>query len=365
MNKNNLKRNLVITGISFTAFGGVEKVALELNSKLKNSGVNSFILVSKTVKKHLEMSYSIEYVKENFLFYNDAKGDSFLLQNINILRFVKKEFGHNTNIISFWYTFNIVLSLLSKFFNLNIIAVEHSDYYYCPKKWQLIRSFSYKMSKCIVALNIADAKKYKLINPNTYVIPNFTPFEHQNAAKEKFIKTNTIIYAGHFRALKRLDLLIYAVEKNKCLLEKNNWEVLLIGDGSESSKIANLVKEKCLQNIVKFVGFQRDLKPYYKTAKIITLMSDFECLPMVVIESKSYSIIPICSIYSEGVHDLVINSKTGFLFEKGSKEGLSNTLSSVLNAPSEQLNFIAVNVNKDSKRFASDLIIDKWLKIIL
>lgn len=107
-------------------------------------------------------------------------------------------------------------------------------------------------------------------NPNKlYVIHNSLDYEVQsqlrmsvsdgNVYEEHFCNKNkNIIFIGRLTKVKRLDLLIDAIEKLK--KEGNFINVTLIGDGTQRFFLENLVKEKELSNQIWFYGASYDEK---------------------------------------------------------------------------------------------------------
>ena len=346
--------DVIIVGVKFEAFGGVEKVAVELCQELCKRGYRAKILVSTSIKE----KWKIDSINRFFLYSSEGNDNApFYIKEINKLR----KGPRKLLVIGFWNIPNILISLCSIIWNINVITVEHSDYFYCSLKWRCLRWFAYRFSDSIVALNSFDAKKYRKINENTLIIPNPAP-TFNNLKKQ--VTENVILFVGHLRYLKRVDILIDGVCLIKDKLEKERWKILIIGEGELKESLVNKVELLGLSNLIKFVGFQSEVSVYYSQASILVLPSDTECLPMTIIESKAYGIIPIVARYSEAVKDLVQDDVTGYTFDKGSVEGFAYMLEKTISLDSSSLADIKNNIKLDSKRFNREAIFERWLTVI-
>lgn len=63
--------------------------------------------------------------------------------------------------------------------------------------------------------------------------------------------------------------------------------LLLIGTGVEFEEIQQLVKEKNLQDVVRFLGWRSDTEQLYQAMDTFLLPSRFEGLPIVGVEAQS------------------------------------------------------------------------------
>jgi len=122
-------------------------------------------------------------------------------------------------------------------------------------------------------------KYYKL--KNVAVIPNAVTKKDLRIKKKK----NTIIYVGRLAVWKNVDQIIKAL----VILKKQNhfnWQLLIIGDGSQKQKLKTIVKKLKLDNVVKFTGKLSHDKTLVKIAEAeyLVLYSAYEGLSHVLLE---------------------------------------------------------------------------------
>ena len=90
------------------------------------------------------------------------------------------------------------------------------------------------------------------------------------------------------------------------------FRVVLVGDGPESARLAELRSSLGIEDRVVMTGFQRDVAPYYALATIFALPSHSEGSPNVVLEAMSAGL-PIAATSVGGVPEILDNGTTGLL----------------------------------------------------
>lgn len=122
--------------------------------------------------------------------------------------------------------------------------------------------------------------------------------------KENYTANNNfrILHIGRFSA-----------QKNHAGLLKAFWlfhikcpdsELWLIGDGEKRSEAEDYVKEKGLETAVKFLGVQSDVHGYLHEADVFTLPSNYEGIPITLIEAMGTGL-PIVATAVGGVPDIL------------------------------------------------------------
>lgn len=81
-------------------------------------------------------------------------------------------------------------------------------------------------------------------------------------------------------------------------------ELWLIGDGEKKKDIEGYVMENGLSSSVRLLGLQADVYPYLNSADIFTLPSNYEGIPMTLIEAMG-SALPIVATRVGGVPDML------------------------------------------------------------
>jgi len=110
----------------------------------------------------------------------------------------------------------------------------------------------------------------------------------------------------------------------------------LVGSGPLQTQIEELVKQKGLQQQVRFYGFRNDAMQFIKNADVLLLPSIIEGLPGVILEAF-YCKTPVVAYNVGGIGEVVINNKTGYLVPKGNEEMFAKSVLAALNkAPDNQ-----------------------------
>ena len=103
----------------------------------------------------------------------------------------------------------------------------------------------------------------------------------------------------------------------------------LVGSGPLQTQIEELVKQKGLQQQVRFYGFRNDAMQFIKNADVLLLPSIIEGLPGVILEAF-YCKTPVVAYDVGGIGEVVINNKTGYLVPKGNEEIFADSVLAAL-----------------------------------
>lgn len=112
-------------------------------------------------------------------------------------------------------------------------------------------------------------------------------------------------------------------------------------------EIRKFTKDKNLQDRVEFTGFISDVRDQLNDVKLVCVPSDREPLGRVIFETQLYEI-PVLASNSGGNSELIENEITGYLYELGNIEQLS-----------ERLKLVKEN-NDNIKLKAKEFIIDRF-----
>lgn len=121
-------------------------------------------------------------------------------------------------------------------------------------------------------------------------------------------KEVTIVMVSRFEKPKRFDLLVEAFER----LNLPNTKLILVGDGTKMTEVMEQTNKYRTKERIEFVGPQRDVYPYLAKADIFAQITDYEGLPIAIIEALSMEL-PVVASNVGGVPDLVIDGKNGYL----------------------------------------------------
>lgn len=122
-----------------------------------------------------------------------------------------------------------------------------------------------------------------------------------------------VIGVGRLVSEKRYDLFLQAAAK---ILEKTDQVVFLIlGEGSERDNLQRLASQLGLTSRVKFLGERDDVPNYLGISDVFMLLSDFEGLPLTVLEAMAMGL-PVVATDVDGTGE-VLKQGGGLMVERG------------------------------------------------
>lgn len=137
---------------------------------------------------------------------------------------------------------------------------------------------------------------------------------------------HVIIWVGRLDPVKGLDLLLHALA---AMTQKRNAHLLLVGDGSERTRLEALARSLQLQSRVHFLGPRNDVPSLLKMADIFAFPSRTEGLPNALLEAMAAGK-PIVTTDVPGCRDLIAHEQTGLLVPYGDTPALAAALSRLL-----------------------------------
>lgn len=186
------------------------------------------------------------------------------------------------------------------------------------KKQQLYRLIEQRLAKrtdAIIAVSNYDAnlarKAHILPKHGLHVIHNGI----LKMKKPSVPRKKNIVMVARFQLPKRQDLLLRAF----ALLEDKATTLTLVGDGPTKIEAEKLAETLGIKERVIFTGDQQNVTTYLEEASIFVLMSNFEGLPISIIEAMAAAL-PIIASNVGGVSELVATTENGFLVDNESQE---------------------------------------------
>ncbi len=107
------------------------------------------------------------------------------------------------------------------------------------------------------------------------------------------------------------------------------FRVVLVGDGPERERLAQLASQLGIEKRIVFAGFQRDTKPYYAMATAMAVPSYSEGSPNVVLEAMAAGL-PIAANAVGGVPEILEENVTGLMVPPHDLEAMAKVLVRIL-----------------------------------
>ena len=371
-------------------FGGAEKVTTILAEYFVKRGYNISIFARVFLKdqlastityyqlpdtKHIDEKSNAEFIVKTI---NSNNIDIFIvpilhLRHIEYIRAnvkCKLIFTHHS--VPMWEAIN-KYSLAEKKGNTTLIKKIEWLFFQKPKYKIFKRHYkrilkNYKITYDIFDCYVTLTNPYKntiikllKLNPNNNKVLSISNPLVSSDVKGVTDKKKQLIYVGRMSyADKRVDRLI--TTWSKLCKDFQDWELILVGDGPEKSNLENLAKQIGILNI-KFVGFQKDVTPYYRDASIICLTSTFEGWGLVLTEAQTYGVIPVAYNCSEGISEILSPSgENGFLIDCFDEEMYVANLRKILTNEALRIK-LQQNVLKKSKSYNIQEVGEQWEKL--
>ncbi len=206
-----------------------------------------------------------------------------------------------------WGIFNFVLSLLTK----RIICVSNSLY-------RFVRRYEFiPKRKLILIYNGIDVEYFK---------------KEENIAfknKIKGIENNFIIgIVGRLKLLKGHEYLFRAV----AILKKenvSNIKVLVLGEGPHKGNLISVRNQLNISKEIEFLGFHHNTKDYYNSFDLLCLPSNYEGLPLVLIEAMACESLVLCSDIPNNL-EVVDHGINGITFKKSNVIDLARQIKAII-----------------------------------
>lgn len=157
-----------------------------------------------------------------------------------------------------------------------------------------------------------------------------------------------LLHIGRFAPQKNHRLLIQAF--SFALRKYPNLRLQLVGDGELRTMIENLAVELGIDGKVEFLGLRSDIPELLAQADIFVLSSDWEGMPLSVLEAMA-SGKPVIATAVGGVPELVENGITGVLVPPSDPDALANAVVNLAKDPEKRASLGAMAQKVAMERF--------------
>lgn len=240
----------------------------------------------------------------------------------------------------------IVGRMVGKLTGVPVVYTEHN-------KWERYHKFTYHLNKLsfssqqkviAVSEDVAQSirKHYKKANPKVQVVLNGINTDKFSRAltfdrdirQELSIPADAIVIgiACVFRVQKRLlDWLKVAHELHQ---KFPTVHFIVAGDGPLRETIHAKAEELKMQHYLHFVGLQPEIRPYLKAMNVFMMSSEFEGLPIALLEAMSMECMPACTA-AGGIPELIKDNSNGVLVPVEAPMELVQRMTYYLSNPSQ------------------------------
>jgi len=238
--------------------------------------------------------------------------------------------------------YNVIPVLVARLFNIPVVTTHHGKKVPASSHTKnlmvdiglkIIKHFStvnvyvsYYLMKCfsdkegLVIYNGIDCNRYK---PNE---------EYRNSARKIHgIDDNNIVFLYAGRVAKEKGIFRFINISKKLLLEYNNIKCLVVGSvvDKDKKRFFKCVNDEQYSSAFRFVGKQRDTSLFFNMCDIYMLPSDYEGLPLTILESMSNESITVASNVG-GIHEVISDGENGFFIDHRNLEKSVDTVRQIV-----------------------------------
>ncbi len=134
----------------------------------------------------------------------------------------------------------------------------------------------------------------------------------------------------------------------------------IAGSGPEESNLKALVLELSIADHINFVGFHSDIQPLLQSANAFVLSSQWEGLPVSVLEASAAGL-PVVATDALGTREALIPNQTGFLVPVGDSRALAAAMGQIMTlSPSARKSMGDRGRKLVQEKFSMEAVTNRW-----
>ncbi|MGZ0169211.1 MAG: glycosyltransferase [Planctomycetales bacterium] len=161
---------------------------------------------------------------------------------------------------------------------------------------------------------------YDLPTDKVTVVSNGFDFEEIDARASEEVEfeslppgTFHIAAVGRLEECKGVGILLDALNELVNVRGLTNIVATIVGRGSCETQLKQLTDQHCLEQVVRFTGFQQNPYPLIRSANLFCLTSRYEGMPNVLVEAMSLGVPVLSTDCPHGPRDILQGSEFGTL----------------------------------------------------
>jgi N-acetyl-alpha-D-glucosaminyl L-malate synthase BshA len=139
-------------------------------------------------------------------------------------------------------------------------------------------------------------------------------------------------------------------------------KLLLVGDGPELEAVERRVLDEELRSDVIFLGDQEFIANILPVGDVFLLPSEHESFGLAALEAMSCAL-PVVASNIGGLHEVIKDGETGFLFDPHDVEGMSDTILALFGDDNRRSD-VGLKARERAKRdFGKDKIVGEYVAL--
>ncbi len=240
-----------------------------------------------------------------------------------------------------------------------VIGQYHGSFDMCKKTGDLRRIIrNYSEIEKFVCLSSRDAELFQKASlnntswiPNPVELPNLTPVSRENV----------FVAVARYDKQKSLEYFLRAWSMISASLP--DWRVELYGEGVLRPKLEAIIAEESIPRAT-LMGMTADVGTVFSKSKVHVLSSQYEGLPIAIVEAGIAGVPTIAFDCAPGIHDLIIHEESGLIVNMNSIGQLSQAMQRLATQGS-LLERMSESAIAHSRQYSPDRIISDWLDLFV
>lgn len=201
------------------------------------------------------------------------------------------------------------------------------------------------------------ALKYRVVPPERIeVIWNGVPDSSLRADPTQ--EPPRVVMVARFAPPKDHALLLRALSSLRHL----PWVLDLVGDGPLFPQVLRLAQELGIADRVRFWGSRRDVDRFLAMAQVFVLASNWEGLPLSVLEAMRAGL-PVVASDVGGIKEAVLDGETGFVVKRGDENELRERLKQLISDPALRLRMGLAGRARYEARFRLETMLERTWEV--
>lgn len=162
---------------------------------------------------------------------------------------------------------------------------------------------------------------------------------------------------------KRISLVLAAMAQ--ACYQDSRIQCCVMGKGSALESAQNWVKQQGLSDRIQFLGrlSPADVQSHLAKCQALLLMSDYEGLPVALLEAMAMGVVPIARAIPSGIPELVHDKKTGLLVDH-TPESAAASIVHLANHPELWSEYSSAAKALVVEQYGEDVCYQRWLNVI-
>ena len=303
--------------------------------------------------RHLKKGHFVQAGRQ---ILNRLRYDKKLHQDFEACKQLLSEINPDAIIVSHYECLYAIPQHLLKrsfahFHNTFKIALQYESMLKCLKE------FESRIASCIwLSEATCELAKQHGIHNSNYV---YNPINFESTELTTGYHSKQAIFIGRIAEQKRVDLLIRLFEETCADYQIEDWQLKIYGVGELSDSVQDALKKA---SHVQFMGATHQVKEELLKSSLMLLASDYEGLPLVVIEANECGVPCLAYHFGESVFESILDGQTGYIIDLDDHEAYKQRLAYLM-THEEVLEKLGHQAKEYAKQFQITKIVERWKEL--